>query len=66
MTKLSKKAPQDQTDFEFEDGLVYVELSPEVQERLREAARGSGQSEADLIRDAIAEAVSKRTTKKRK
>jgi len=59
-----RKAPQKTTKVEIDEGAVNVELSSELQERLSEAARRSGQSEADLIREAIAEAISRRTNQK--
>jgi hypothetical protein len=59
-----KKASQKPTKVKIEEGVVHVELSRQLQERLSQAARMSGKSEAALIREAIAEAISSRTNQK--
>jgi hypothetical protein len=59
-----KKTQQKPPKVKIEKDVVHVELSPQLQERLGEAARMSGKSETDLIREAIAEAISRRTNQK--
>jgi predicted transcriptional regulator len=56
---LKKTAVQTTTRVEIEDEVLYVELSPQLRAKLGEAARVRGQSETDLIYEAIAEAISK-------
>ena len=57
---LKKTAVQKTTKVEIEDDVLYVELSPQLRSKLGEAARARGQSETDLIYEAIAEAISKK------
>jgi hypothetical protein len=59
-----RKAQQKPTMVEIEEGVVHVELSPQLQEWLSRMARVGVLSEADLIREAIAEAISRRTRQK--
>ena len=56
MTTLTGKC----NNVEAKSGTVNVELSPELTEKLTAAAKASGQSTLDWIRDAIAEAISRR------
>ena len=61
----TKKAPkrtavQKTTKIDIEDDVLYVELSPQLRAKLGEAAKVRGQSETDLIYEAIAEAISKK------
>lgn len=59
-----KKAQQKQKMAEVEEGVVHVELNPQIREWLSEVARVGVLSEADLVREAIAEAISRRTRQK--
>lgn len=59
-----KKAPRKTNRAEIEESVIRVELSPQLQEALSEAARVSGYSEADFLLEAIAEAIAKRTKNK--
>ena len=54
-----KTAVQKTTRVEIEDDVLYVELSPQLRAKLGKAAKVRGQSETDLIYEAIAEAISK-------
>ncbi|WP_348261872.1 hypothetical protein P8935_18960 [Telmatobacter sp. DSM 110680] len=61
----SKKAPNrsavpETSRVKIEDDVLYVELSPQLRAKLGEAAKIRGQSETDLIYEAIAEAISKK------
>jgi hypothetical protein len=49
------------TNIEVGSSTVNVELTPKLIKKLTAAAKASGQSKSDWIREAIAEAISRRT-----
>lgn len=54
-------APRKPEKMEAEDSTVHLTLNPELLRKLTAAAKASGQSEADWIREAIAEAISRKS-----
>jgi predicted HicB family RNase H-like nuclease len=61
-----KKAPRKATKVEIEESVVHVELSPQLQRALEEAARASSYSEPDFLLEAITEALARRSRQKQK
>jgi|GEM_PF-6555231 len=67
MQSLTKRTRPSNTDArrvgsksESEDCMVSVQLSPSALKEVAAAAKASGQSRAEWIRDALAEAISRR------
>lgn len=56
--------PGNRTGVEVGCSTVNVELGPELIEKLTAAAKASGQSKSDWIREAIADAISRRSERK--